>query len=778
MSIDFGPLRLHGVSVIGLPPLGVVHIPLSSTPKVIYGRNGVGKTRLLRAVACGLSGQRPSQGRVFLHATIASDESTNSHWHGILPAILEGLRQEHNANAERPDDVDDPVDGWWDVTDSYLSWTLIQLVRAHVEARRRRMNQPGLDTLASRLDSSAYQAALAHGKWQIVIDDEVRAAVAAGDAPQLELGGVSAYDFSGAVIWDDPGMQVPGDERIVLEPIGDDAARWAIWYGVESIGDGVFAADFRQRIAEASSDSELRTPGLWAAEDKYGMWSGAEDDYALEPSTVAAQGPDAMDTWPAWASIPVLRLGTTDGLASGDWFGKLDVVNVGETGDRDVDDFTRKLLAARQGRLVELADNDEVVLGAERIQAIGALEKEASALFQRIAAAAPPLTFKVGTPKDWFAGELPTWRAGDVPLSDLASSWQRWARVSIDLATRQFLQNEAEEEGDHADWIRERRENGLLVSPAVLIVDEPELGLHRSAVDAVGELLRDFSQTGTAFAATHAPQLLNARGVEALHLQFDSATGKSRLHVPQLADIHSDATMSLLAEELGVTRADLFQLVRVFVCVEGQHDLVVLANLLGGALSASFARLLPMDGAKKLNEALTVPMIFDYTDANVVVVLDNSPDVEKDWNDLVDAHQRGDKKRSQSIIRAINERPGGEAGWIAKFAQAAIDRGRLDRVTVFGLSRPDVICYLPPVALGLPPNRTWDELVSEWRKSSARPADIKGWLRSTHGVRVSLATIERAAEDAAMQTAFSDGAEMDADLDDLALTIRAASRRF
>jgi len=189
------------------------------------------------------------------------------------------------------------------------------------------------------------------------------------------------------------------------------------------------------------------------------------------------------------------------------------------------------------------------------------------------------------------------------------------------------------------------------------------LGLHRSAVAAVGELLVDFSSVGTAFAATHAPQLLNARGVEALHLQFDRASGQSQLHVPQLADIHSDKTMTLLAEELGLTRADLYQLVRVFVCVEGQHDLAVLSNLLEGPLTASFARLLPLDGAKKLNEALTVPMIFDYTDANVVVVLDNSPEVEKDWNDLVAAHQRGQKSKVQSIIRAINNRPGSDRPW-------------------------------------------------------------------------------------------------------------------
>jgi len=80
--------------------------------------------------------------------------------------------------------------------------------------------------------------------------------------------------------------------------------------------------------------------------------------------------------------------------------------------------------------------------------------------------------------------------------------------------------------------------------------------------------------------------------------------------------------------------------------------------------------------------------------------------------------------------------------------------------------------------LGLAESQTWDDLVAAWRKSSARPADIKGWLNETHGVRVSLTKIRQASEDVAMRAALGEDIEFPSDLADLALTIRAASRRY
>jgi predicted ATPase len=676
MSIDFGSLRLDGITIVDVPPLGVIHVPLSSTPKVIYGRNGVGKSRLLHAIACALRGRRLGEGRVFLHASVGGGEATDRNWDGILPAILAGLNRELITNSERPDELAPKVadNDWWNVEDSYQSWTLLQLLRAHAEARLRRIRQPGIVEIANQLDANAYLAILAADNSELIVDDEVKAALLNAEALTLSIGGLTALAFSDKFIWE--GLEVPSTERLVLEPTGSDTSAWTIWSGVDITGTNNFARDFRARVLRAPSDPGDVAGGLFTTSnadgsplDGFESWSGIEDDYDLSPARVASHGPEVLDDWPTWASIPVMHLGSASGLAGRRWLGEIDVVNVAEVDRRNVDEITRRVLAARPGSLVDLADNDEVVLSADRVEAIAKLEQEASALFQTVASSAPPLSFVVGSPNRWFTGELAAWNAGGVPLSDLASSWQRWARIGIDVAVRRLRQRETESDADAdahlAEHIADLRAEGRLVNPSVLLVDEPELGLHRSAVAAVGELLNQFSQGGAAFAVTHSPQLLNARGVEALHLQFDRSTGRSQLHVPQLADIHSDQTMRLLAQELGLTRADLYQLVRVFVCVEGQHDMAVLSNLLEGSLGDSFAKILPLDGAKKLNEALTVPMIFDYTDANVVVVIDNSPEVEKDWNDLASAHQRGQESKVQAIIKTINDRPGGEAGWIA-----------------------------------------------------------------------------------------------------------------
>lgn len=50
-------------------PLGTLWVPLSGGLTVLYGRNGVGKTRLLNAISCAMRGVALPEGHVSLHLT-------------------------------------------------------------------------------------------------------------------------------------------------------------------------------------------------------------------------------------------------------------------------------------------------------------------------------------------------------------------------------------------------------------------------------------------------------------------------------------------------------------------------------------------------------------------------------------------------------------------------------------------------------------------------------------------------------------------------------------
>ena len=59
-QIDYDPL---GFTVVGPPPIGVVHIAWDRVLTVLYGSNGAGKSVLLRALAACVEGRRLPGGK-------------------------------------------------------------------------------------------------------------------------------------------------------------------------------------------------------------------------------------------------------------------------------------------------------------------------------------------------------------------------------------------------------------------------------------------------------------------------------------------------------------------------------------------------------------------------------------------------------------------------------------------------------------------------------------------------------------------------------------------
>lgn len=70
MALKSRQLEIIGASVFGPPPLGWVHIPLRVGVSALYGKNGVGKTRLLRALRNTMAGVACDDSLGLLHVRV------------------------------------------------------------------------------------------------------------------------------------------------------------------------------------------------------------------------------------------------------------------------------------------------------------------------------------------------------------------------------------------------------------------------------------------------------------------------------------------------------------------------------------------------------------------------------------------------------------------------------------------------------------------------------------------------------------------------------------
>lgn len=458
-----------------------------------------------------------------------------------------------------------------------------------------------------------------------------------------------------------------------------------------------------------------------------------------------ARGADP--TWPTWASWPVMRIG--------DFVNPLEhYIEVNETSSwPDVDSGTAALLTDKWtvDNLIEAQLDTQVVYSGEALDLIDRLSATAQQVVAALLPGTSPLQFDLGQPSDWLAGARPQWKVSigkrALLLTELSGAERRW--YTFGLATALAL---------------ETRKPG---QATLTFLDEPERGLHRAAEARLPQFLSHLKQLGfTCIVATHSPNLLNAPGLSIHHVQRNVLTTKSELRsVTGLGS--SDLDREAITARLGLTPADLFQLTRVFVCVEGEHDLAVVEAMLGPDLDESYAKLIPLRGAKGLRHLAAVPFLFDFTDANVLVVLDNLGSVAKAWSDLRTSHASDDRRGIQRALAAMRSNPGGEGEWLAEFAEHASKRGVLHRVQVFGLQEPDIICYLPPACFLPDGTETWPQLLKRWRSEENGRArrDLKTWLRETRRARITTATIRKAAES---QTSES----LPEDLVSLGLTIR------
>jgi hypothetical protein len=376
-------------------------------------------------------------------------------------------------------------------------------------------------------------------------------------------------------------------------------------------------------------------------------------------------------------------------------------------------------------RSVLVAEHGSVAIASDvaaRARSLGAV---ASEIGEALLLDAPVLECRLADPQAWATSPPLSWVAFDrpsmtwVPLDALGQAQRRWCIFAVKLAIDEMNK-------DRTDLV---------------IIDEPEAALHARAERHLVAGLRELSVRLDApvVVATHSAAMLNAQDFRLHHVDRD-ADGL----------IVARAMPSAIRRELdilGLDAADALQLTRVFLVVEGHHDQLIFEHLLGDELDAERAVVIPMHGATHLNDVLDSQMIFEFTSAAALIVLDNiegarAKSVCEEVHELTRA---GNPEGAEQVLNErLSGKRSGEERFLRQFLSKAVATGRFDRVSAASLVEADILEYLPVDAL-VPGATSWGELHE--RHAQHRGTQFKPWLIAEHGADLSdsslLAAIER-----------------------------------
>ena len=381
------------------------------------------------------------------------------------------------------------------------------------------------------------------------------------------------------------------------------------------------------------------------------------------------------------------------------------------------------------------------------VTAIAVLESIANDVVKQVLIEPLELSLMISTNLNWiYSGfERPvSWRARDprsadwIPILDLSEAQARWATFSIRIA-HEYLVDAIE-----SIAVEPVSDRFPLVGTSnsrqgrIVIIDEPERALHRRAERFLAEGLIELGERMgmTIIVATHSPEFLRDDRAIKYHV------GRTSTGSVQATEF--TPTMVKSDEILGINREDTLLLVRTVILVEGEHDLWVLREIIGDELDRARAVVAPMRGASRLATAVDAQLLIDYTDASVVVVLDNvnGERASSAWNQACDLAGTGDLENAIDVIRRSFDRRIAEEKFLSEFAIRCLGLGLQHRFRIQTLSKADILEYLDPSHFG-GGSLTWEEIRK--RHSSHDGTPIKKWMESTLGSDFSETTISRAA---------------------------------
>jgi hypothetical protein len=310
----------------------------------------------------------------------------------------------------------------------------------------------------------------------------------------------------------------------------------------------------------------------------------------------------------------------------------------------------------------------------------------------------------------------------------LGAGSRRWVLAALREAGRRLADGHVEAPGvepepdgfearsqRHQSLERAIREGDVMiaptVTPALYIVDEPELHLHPLAVNEVASWLRARADEGSqVLAATHSPNFLARSTGSAVGVLVAGEDGLALREVSETGL----AALEELAPELGLDRSVWLQMTRAVVVVEGQHDLMVIERFFGDELERHAIRLLALRGTKNTRRFIESEFL-GQAGIPLRVVFDNVRSEALEGQ--VDPSSFRDEERD--ILQLLHQLSQGHD------------------IRAFPFEGPDIMCALPEDAVrrAFPDARFegWEGLVLEWRGMKARE-NFKNFARRRMGI--------------------------------------------
>jgi energy-coupling factor transporter ATP-binding protein EcfA2 len=424
---------------------------------------------------------------------------------------------------------------------------------------------------------------------------------------------------------------------------------------------------------------------------------------------------------PAWTPVPLTDAGVLQDA---------DVVPLLVTDGLDddaLDQAMAGLLTDLEGDLL-VSEKGDVRVAPLVQQLIDSLSERATWLSSTLLEDAPRLECRIAQPNHWISERPTVWEAFDQPsqtwvrASRLSQAQRRWSRIAGWTAI-----------GELGSKLDDR-------SIGCVAIDEPEAALHPRAQRKVLSGLKRLAteQDCAVVIATHAPAVLNDSDIALYHVR------RGRKGLAEALPMESGDRGELDAGKLGISPADLLQTIRTFVVVEGAHDLAVLEETLGAELERSRAIVVAMRGVARSLSVVDSRVILDFTEGNIVIVLDGTSvgevgELSRRWKRSRRLALGGD---SAEAVRALGPPASwgkGEGATLYEICRRAVSASqRVNRVRLFMMSQPDVIQYLPATEF-VSGAAGWDALRHEWdsyRDAGGRD-DFKRWLRNAKQANIS-----------------------------------------
>ena len=607
--------RVVGTSVSGLVPIDELAIAIDPAFNVLYGLNGVGKSRLLHSLA--LDPELTRGATVHLHLSCPPgpvdpeaidrwlEETPGNPWayiatrggsdrypgvaeHGPIAHLLQPV---FDAALAILDDLPREVP-------RHARAAVLRLLEMTARTPQHVGELLGSATLRRFVDA-ALEIADA-GRFIVRLDEGFLTLdlAAARPDPHSVLGGLVAEHRA----------------RVIARSGG---------YGEMGLYDSVHH-ELMQSIAATDDDEpfDAERDAEFVAAALRGMIEQRWEAVALETCfhpLLAAGLPELLEAVglmrpPAWHAASVLQVHVPPHFGE-----RVGLSVLPEWRTRDIEELQRRTFALLPPLLLRIggtmapehdfgisASSDERALfetNTEQQAVVRDIEALANGFYARILDDAPRLDIVQRSPAgdarffmwgllDWVATE----RGGNrVHVGNLSDARRRWAQFAISLALE--LRGAV-------------REHARLV-----IIDEPERGLHRLAERRLAEgLARLGEDLGLTFVvATHSPAFLRLQHAQRLHLRRDE---HDHLVAERFDGRLADPSL------LGLSPADRAHFLEVVVLVADEHDAAALEGFLGASMADHGIAVRVLPDVTERSAADTVEQVARLTDARILVVAD------------------------------------------------------------------------------------------------------------------------------------------------------------